>query len=62
MSSLLGSLNPGHELKLLSGLSGNWFWWVACRFYLIEASPKDSSFERFPTFFFFFFFVWVPLG
>ena len=62
MSSLLGSLNPGHELKLLSGLSGNWFWWVACRFYSIEASPKDSSFERFPTFFFFFFFLWVLLG
>ena len=49
----------GHEYKLLSpsgvntpGLPSNWFWragLVARRFYCLEASPKDSSLERFPT-------------
>ena len=34
------------------GLPSNWFWWVGsvtCRFYCLEASPKCSSLERFPT-------------
>ena len=32
--------------------TGNGFWQVgsiACRFYRLEASPKGSSLERFPT-------------
>ncbi len=50
---------PGHEYKLLNplgvnapGLLDNWFWrvgLVARRFYYLEASPKGSSLERFPT-------------